>query len=97
MVVENARQGILSPELLTIAEVAQRLHAHPNSVRRWANQGLLRCYRMGVRGDRRFSSREVDAFLEAGYGHNRNGDNLNEGSGNGHNGDEPSDNGQNGI
>ena len=74
MVVEKARKGILSSELMTIAEVAQRLHAHPNSVRRWANQGLLPCYRMGVRGDRKFRSGEVDAFMEAGHGYNRNGD-----------------------
>ena len=83
MVVETARFEALSRELLTITEVARMLHAHPNSVRRWANQGLLRCYRVGVRGDRRFKSHEVDQFLEASYDTNRNGYERN---GYGHNG-----------
>ena len=87
MVVETVRVEALSGELLTITEVARMLHAHPNSVRRWANQGLLRCYRVGVRGDRRFKSHEVDQFLETSYGANRTG----------HNGDEPSGNGHNGV
>jgi excisionase family DNA binding protein len=29
-------------ELLTVAEVAKRLKAHPESVRRWLNSGRLR-------------------------------------------------------
>ena len=49
--------------LLTVAEVAQRLHAHPHSVRRWADAGLLHCYRIGFRGDRRFRSDDVEEFL----------------------------------
>ena len=49
--------------LLTVAEVAHRLHAHPHSVRRWADAGLLHCYRIGIRGDRRFRPDEVSSFL----------------------------------
>ena len=52
-------------DLLTVAEVAQLLHAHPHSVRRWADAGLLRCYRIGFRGDRRFLPGDVDEFLLA--------------------------------
>ena len=51
--------------LLTVAEVAQRLHAHPHSVRRWADAGLLHCYRIGFRGDRRFKLDDVEEFLVA--------------------------------
>ena len=51
--------------LLTVAQVAHLLNAHPHSVRRWADSGLLPCYRIGVRGDRRFNSADVDAFLAA--------------------------------
>ena len=51
--------------LLTVAEVAQLLHAHPHSVRRWADAGLLHCYRIGIRGDRRFLLGDVDEFLVA--------------------------------
>ena len=54
-----------SGNLLTVAQVAQILQAHPHSVRRWADAGLLQCYRIGFRGDRRFVSEDVDRFLVA--------------------------------
>ena len=40
------------------------LSVHPNSVRRWADMGLIRTFRVGVRGDRRFRTEDVDALLE---------------------------------
>ena len=49
--------------LLTVSEVAHFLNVHHNSVRYWADNGLLRCYRIGRRGDRRFRAEDVDAFL----------------------------------
>ena len=49
--------------LLTVTQVAQLLNVHPHSVRRWADSGLLDCYRIGFRGDRRFKSDDVEAFL----------------------------------
>ncbi len=55
-----------SPQgLLTIREVARLLNAHPNSIRRWADMGLLASCRVGIRGDRRFKPEDVSAFLEA--------------------------------
>ena len=51
--------------LLTVAQVAQFLNAHPHSVRRWAESGLLPCYRIGFRGDRRFQPDDVGEFLVA--------------------------------
>ena len=54
-----------SMAVLTVADVAQLLHVHPNSVRRWADVGLLSCYRIGIRGDRRFRPGDVDEFLVA--------------------------------
>jgi excisionase family DNA binding protein len=51
--------------LLTVTQVAELLNAHPHSVRRWADSGLLDCYRIGFRGDRRFKPDDVDAFLLA--------------------------------
>ncbi len=50
--------------MLTVSEVARLLNVHPNSVRRWANEGLLRAYRVGRRGDRRFRPEDVAKFLE---------------------------------
>ena len=49
--------------LLTVTQVAERLNAHPHSVRRWADSGLLPCYRIGFRGDRRFQPGDVEDFL----------------------------------
>ena len=50
--------------MLTTTEVAHLLHVHPNTVRRWANKGLLPSYRLGTRGDRRFKRKEVETFIE---------------------------------
>ena len=49
--------------LLTVTQVADRLNVHPHSVRRWADSGLLACYRIGLRGDRRFRQDDVEDFL----------------------------------
>jgi len=49
--------------MLTVSQVADLLGAHANSVRRWADMGLLPSYRIGVRGDRRFSPDEISSFL----------------------------------
>ena len=50
--------------MLTTTEVAHLLHVHPNTVRHWANKGLLPVYRLGTRGDRRFKWKEVETFIE---------------------------------
>ncbi|MDH5365183.1 MAG: helix-turn-helix domain-containing protein [Dehalococcoidia bacterium] len=49
--------------MLTTTEVARFLHVHPNTVRQWANKELLHAYRLGSRGDRRFTHQDVDDFL----------------------------------
>jgi len=51
--------------MLTTTEVADLLHVHPNTVRRWANEGLLPVYRLGTRGDRRFKWKEVETFIKS--------------------------------
>ena len=51
--------------MLTITEVAYLLHVHPNTVRHWANKGLLPVYRLGPRADRRFKRKDVEAFIES--------------------------------
>ena len=43
-------------KLLRVSEAARMLKAHPNSVRHWADIGLLPSYRFGLRGDRRFKA-----------------------------------------
>jgi len=49
--------------MLTVSEVAQLLHVHPNTLRRWTNEGRLNAFRITPRGDRRFKKQEVDRFL----------------------------------
>ena len=49
--------------LLTVREAAQFLNIHVNTVRRWSDLGILKGYRIGPRGDRRFRREDVVAFL----------------------------------
>lgn len=49
--------------LLTLREVARMLRIHPNTLRRWSNEGRIRAYRINSRGDRRFKREEVARFV----------------------------------
>ncbi len=49
--------------MLTISNVAHLLNVHINTVRRWSNQGIIKAYRIGSRGDRRFQQEDVTNFL----------------------------------
>ncbi len=49
--------------MLTTSDVAHLLSVHINTVRRWSNQGILRAYRIGSRGDRRFRQEDIAVFL----------------------------------
>jgi excisionase family DNA binding protein len=53
--------------MLTAKEVATFLNVHINTVRRWSNQGMLKAYRVGTRGDRRFKRSDIDKFLVQRY------------------------------
>jgi len=53
----------LPGRLLTVREVARVLHVHPNTVRQWSDDGLIRSYRIGPRGDRRFSLADVTGAI----------------------------------
>ncbi len=49
--------------VLTVRQVARLLNIHINTVRRWSNQGLLKAYRIGPRGDRRFKREDIALLL----------------------------------
>jgi len=59
--------------MLTVGEVARMLQIHENTVRRWSDRGILKAYRFGIRGERRFVKEEVEALI-AKRTKNNNGD-----------------------
>jgi excisionase family DNA binding protein len=50
-------------DMLTVREVARLLHVHPNTLRRWSNNGRIKAYRITARGDRRYKREEIAHFL----------------------------------
>jgi excisionase family DNA binding protein len=50
--------------LITVGEAANLLHVHTNTVRNWSNLGVLKSFRIGPRGDRRFRKKDILTFLE---------------------------------
>jgi len=53
----------LGQRMMTIEEVARLLNVHTNTVRQWNHRGLIKAYRLGPRGDRRFTEKDVVEFL----------------------------------
>lgn len=49
--------------LLPVREVARMLNIHINTVRKWSNIGVLKSFRIGPRGDRRFRKKDIITFL----------------------------------
>ncbi len=54
------------PQLLTLSEAARYLNVSKASLRRWTNSGLLPCYRVGLRAERRFAREDLDRFVRQG-------------------------------
>ena len=50
-------------DMLTVREVARLLHVHPNTLRRWSNNGRIKAYCITPRGDRRFKRDDIARFL----------------------------------
>jgi excisionase family DNA binding protein len=46
-------------QILTISQASKLLNVHTNTLRHWSNQGKLTYYRIGARGDRRYSRRDL--------------------------------------
>jgi len=53
----------LADNMLTVREVSQILHVHTNTLRRWSDLGLIKAYRIGPRGDRRFKQEDITLML----------------------------------
>jgi excisionase family DNA binding protein len=50
--------------LLSATAAARLLGVHPNTIRRWSDDGLIHAYRVGTRLDRRFRRTDLEKFLE---------------------------------
>ena len=59
--------------MLTVREVAQLIHIHQNTVRRWSDKGIIKSYRITHRGDRRFKQDDIASFMAefTPYGNNQ--------------------------
>ena len=49
--------------MLTVRKVSKPLHVHSNTLRRWTGQGIVKAYRIGPRGDRRFRAEDIAVLL----------------------------------
>lgn len=49
--------------MLTTGEVARLLNVHVSTVRRWSNRRILKAYRIGPRGGRRYRRDDVAIFI----------------------------------
>jgi excisionase family DNA binding protein len=50
-------------KMLTPREVAELLHIHTNTLRRWSDKGKIVAYRINPRGDRRYRLQDIHSFL----------------------------------
>jgi excisionase family DNA binding protein len=49
--------------LLTLADASAILRVHRNTLRRWTKEGIVKSYRIGPRGDRRFKLEDIAVLL----------------------------------
>lgn len=59
------RQSAGPDGLLSATGAARLLGVHPNTIRRWSDDGLVHAYRVGKRSDRRFSRTDLEKFLKS--------------------------------
>ncbi len=49
--------------MLTTGEVARLLNVNDSTVRRWNDRGIIKAYRIGPRGERRFRRDDIAIFF----------------------------------
>jgi excisionase family DNA binding protein len=58
--------GSKQDDKLNTGEIARILNVNNNTVRKWADAGLLKAERVGPQRERKFKMAEVSRFLERG-------------------------------
>lgn len=58
----DKNQPKFASTLLSTSEVAAIFEVHPNTIRRWCQEGKLNSERVGPRGDRKFRREEVAVY-----------------------------------
>ena len=54
-----------SEEMFSVSDAARILEVHPNTLRRWSDQGLITFHRVGQRGDRMFRYDDLVRYDES--------------------------------
>jgi len=54
---------IKKEKLLTINEVSEMLNVHPETLRRWDNEGKLKAVRIGDRGHRKYKYSDIKDLI----------------------------------
>lgn len=49
--------------LLTLSETAKILKVHPNTLRLWDKNGILKAVRIGVKRTRRYRKEDIEKFI----------------------------------
>ena len=56
--------SVVKEAFLTTSQAAKVLNVHENTIRRWADTGVIKTYRLGSRGDRRYRIQDVKRLLQ---------------------------------
>lgn len=51
------------PNLLTLKEACEILKVHPNTLRQWDKNGVLKAVRIGVKRIRRYKKEDIEKFI----------------------------------
>lgn len=51
-------------DILTLKQACELLNCHPNTLRNWEKEGIVKCIRFGKRGDRRFHRQDILQLLK---------------------------------
>jgi transcriptional repressor of dcmA and dcmR len=65
---QQKKKSHVLERLLNIREAAEFLNVSEMTVRRWTNEGSLRCYRIGGKRERRFTIGDLQDYIMSGTG-----------------------------